>query len=169
VSDVEDVPPIPRATGHRHFQHYLRRGTQVTTNHKTRRAAAIALVAVGAAGLTMAAASQLTMSWTGNFQAGSVVVSADCQPTASTISAAFSTPTFAAAQTLPWNVASVSFSGIHASCNTKTYQAAYKLATGDWVAFGATGTVAGTSVTVAIPSGVDAQAIKSVALTIYGS
>lgn len=141
----------------------------MTTNHKTRRAAAIALVAVGAAGLTMAAASQLTMSWTGNFQAGSVVVSADCQPTASTISAAFSTPTFAAAQTLPWNVASVSFSGIHASCNTKTYQAAYKLATGDWVAFGATGTVAGTSVSVAIPSGVDAQAIKSVALTIYGS
>jgi hypothetical protein len=140
-----------------------------TNNSKSRRAGVIALIAVGAAGLSMAAASQLSLSWTGNFQAGSVAVNADCQTSATPITAKFSTPAFAGSQSLPWSVANVTFSGIDTACQSKSYQAAYKLATGDWVAFAAAGTIgaSATSVSVALPAGVDVQAIKNVALTIY--
>lgn len=142
--------------------------SETTTPARTRRykkVAATALLVLGLGGATAAAAAQLGMSWTGTFQAGATSVTADCQPSSKTITSSFDTPTFSGSSTLPWSIANVKFSNIDDSCKTLTYEAAYKLASGDWVKLG-TGTVGGTSVSVSLGS-IDPQTIKQVALSIY--
>ena len=134
-----------------------------TRNHK--KIAATALLILGLGGASAAAAAQLGMSWTGSCQAGATSVSADCQPSSETITSSFDTPSFSSTSSLPWTVANVKFANIDNSCKNHTYEAAYKVAGGDWVKLG-TGTVDGTSVSVSLGS-VDPQTIKQFALSIY--
>lgn len=139
-------------------------------NHR-RKVLAVGLAIVGVAGLSLASASQLNLSWSGNFQTGSVEVDASCQPSTSPITTSFSTPSFDGTTTTPWKVSNVTFSGVSIDCANKKYEAAYKLATGDWVKL--TGSSApsvgvnGGALTVALPSGVSADSIAQFALTIY--
>lgn len=91
-----------------------------------------ALVVVGLAGLSLAAASELDLNWGGTFQAGAVEVQADCQD--GPIDVTFAEPQFASASELPWTVDSVEFSGISSACQGFDYQAAYQLSEGgDWL------------------------------------
>lgn len=123
--------------------------------------AAATLISAG-----LASATQLNMLWGGNFQAGSVAVSADCQPSSEAITAKFANPTWNGTGTLPWSVATVTFSGINAACNGDNYEVGYKLtADTSWTKIAGT-TISGTSVTVNLPGGVDVQDIKSLALTV---
>ena len=143
----------------------------MSKKNNRRKVMAVGLAIVGVAGLSLASASQLNLTWSGNFQTGAVTVDASCQPAANAITTSFSTPTFDGAVTSPWRVANVVFYGVHADCANKKYEAAYKLATGDWVKFTPTtapsvGTGGG-SLTVALPSGVAPDTIAQFALTIY--
>ena len=131
-----------------------------------RKIAAGALLILGIGGATAAAAAQLNLTWTGSFQAGAVSVTADCQPSSKAITSSFDAPTFAGSAGLPWTVANLKFAGIDEACKTLNYEAAYQLSAGDWVKLGS-GTVAGSTLTVALGT-VDPQAVKQVALTIYG-
>lgn len=143
------------------------------TNRKIR-AAAVALSIVGVAGLSMAAAAQLNLSFTGSFQAGATTVTADCQT--GDVGVAFSVPAFDTAATTgaPWKISTVTFSGISAPCSGKSFKTAYKT-TGGWVeiagtgAGAGTGTISGTSVSVNIPSGINQQDITQLALTIHSA
>lgn len=132
---------------------------------RSRKIAAAALLILGLGGATAAAAAQLNMTWAGSFQAGSVSVTADCQPSAKTITSSFDAPEFAGTASLPWTIANVKFANIDNACNTLNYEAAYKLDSGDWVKLG-TGTVSGATVSVSLDS-VDPQSITQLALTIY--
>ncbi|CAM5788969.1 hypothetical protein [Cellulomonas persica] len=144
----------------------------MSKKNSRRKVMAVGLAIVGVAGLSLASASQLNLSWTGNFQTGSVEVDASCQPTGSPITTAFSTPSFDGTVTSPWKVANVTFSGVDAECAGKKYEAAYKLATGDWVKLtGASAPsvgAAGGTLTVALPTGVAPDTIAQFALSIYG-
>ena len=135
----------------------------MSTKQKNRRKAiAVGLAVVGVAGLSLASASQLNLTWAGQYQAGNVTVSGECQ--ASTVAVAFSTPTFAAAQTNPWTVSNVTFTSIDAACAGKKYAVAYKT-TGSWVEL-TSGTAATGVLTVAAPTGVDPSSITGFALSI---
>ena len=143
----------------------------MSKKNNRRKILAVGLAIVGVAGLSLASASQLNLSWSGTFQTGNVTVDASCQPAASPITTAFSTPTFDGTVTSPWTVANVTFSGVHADCANKKYEAAYKLASGDWVKFTPASApsvgASGGSVSVALPSGVAPDTIAQFALTIY--
>lgn len=129
-----------------------------------RKVAAGALLGLGVLGIGMAAASQLGMTWSGNFQAGAVEVDADCQ--AGIISVGYDDPAFKdATAPTPWEIANVNFTGISEACDTKSYEAAYKT-DGDWVQLDA-GNVAGASLAVALPANVLPQDITEFALTIF--
>lgn len=129
-----------------------------------RKVAAGTLLGLGVLGIGMAAASQLGMTWQGNFQAGAVEVDADCQT--GDITVGYDDPAFAdATADTPWEIANVNFAEISAACDTKSYEVAYK-AGGDWVALG-TGTVDGTDLAVALPTAVLPQNITDFALTIF--
>lgn len=136
-----------------------------TKRTRGRKIAAGALLILGLGGATAAAAAQLNLTWAGSFQAGAVSVVADCQPSSKTITSSFDTPSFSGSSSLPWSVANVKFAGIDDACKTFSYEAAYKLSSGDWVKLG-TGTVTGATVSVPLGS-VDPQNVKQVALTIY--
>ena len=135
-----------------------------------RKSLAIGLALVGVAGLSLASASQLTMSWgQQTFQAGNVTVKTDCQTSGITVS--YDSPTFLGTQTNPWTIANVNFVGIDKACDQKKFDVAYKT-TGDWQQATATsGTVsaAGTtnSITTALPAGTDPSTITAWALTIH--
>lgn len=129
-----------------------------------RKVAAGALAALGVLGLGLAAASQLNLTWAGNFQAGAVEVSADCQTEAVTVS--FANPEFDGTVTAPWTIDSVDFANVSPECANMAYEASYKVAGADWTA-PTTGTVQGTTITVPL-TGVDPQEIAEFALTIYG-
>lgn len=134
-----------------------------TTDGRTRRAAAWVLGGLGILGLGVAAASQLNMDWDGNFQAGNVIVDADCQD--GTIDVSFDDPKFDAVDAeLPWTIANVNFAGVDNECVGLDYEAAYKTG-GEWEQLDS-GTVTAPSFTVAL-DGVDPQTIDEVALTIY--
>ena len=79
---------------------------------------------------------------------------------------AFGAPTFAASQTNPWTVSTVTFDAIDAECSGKAYSVAYKT-TGAWVEL-TTGTAAAGPLTVAAPAGVDPSSITGFALSISG-
>ncbi|GEM_PF-438284 len=143
----------------------------MSKKNNRRKVMAVGLAIVGVAGLSLASASQLNLSWSGNFQTGTVAVNASCQPAATPITTSFATPTFDGTVTAPWKVANVTFSGVDAACATKKYEAAYKLASGDWVKFTPASApsvgAAGGSLTVALPTGVAPDTIAQFALTIY--
>ncbi len=139
--------------------------TEVKKEGRARRIAAGTLVGLGVLGLGMAAASQLGMSWEGNFQAGNVVVDADCQ-TSGAVDVSYDEPKFQGAGDIPWGIENVQFSKIDAACEGLNYESAYKIGDGDWVVLD-TGTVAGTVVTDSLASAGDVQKITDFALTIY--
>ncbi|PYF98326.1 hypothetical protein SAMN05216184_11270 [Georgenia satyanarayanai] len=125
------------------------------------------LIAAGLAGFGLAAASELDLDWGGTFQAGAVTVEADCQSGA--IDVTFAAPEFeAAAAAAPWSVDALSFSGISATCVNTTYEVAVRTAASGatWTELG-TGTVAGTTLSVPLGSGVKAETIADVALTMH--
>lgn len=124
------------------------------------------LVGLGVLGLGMAAATQLNLGWSGNFQAGTVEVESDCQTSA--ISVTFSDPALNAegAQDNPWSIDNVQFSGIDGACVGLNYEVAYKSTDSDGWTTLATGT-ADTTITAALPEG-DWQDLSDFALTIYG-
>ena len=135
--------------------------------NKRARAAAVALTIVGVAGLSMAAAAQINLNYTGAFQAGATTtINADCQN--ATVDVKYDTPVFDGSATTPWKVATVTFSKIDTGCQGKKYEAAYKTS-GDWVKLtGGTVATGATSVAVPLPASLNANDIKSLALTIYG-
>ncbi|UJP40952.1 hypothetical protein [Cellulomonas palmilytica] len=133
-----------------------------TKKNNRRKALAVGFAIVGVAGLSLASASQLNLSWAGQYQAGNVTVEGECQE--SPISVAFSAPTFASGTTNPWTVQSVTFSSIDADCDGKQYRVAYKT-NGAWVAL-ADGAAATGVLTVSAPAGVDPSTITGFALSI---
>ncbi len=135
------------------------------TKNNRRKAIAVGLAIVGVAGLSLASASQLNLSWAGQFQAGNVTVSGECQSSA--VAVAFSAPTFDGTTTNPWKVPNITFSSIDAACATQgaKYSVAYKT-TGDWKTL-ATGNAAAGVLTVAAPSGVDPASITGFALSLH--
>ena len=133
-----------------------------------RKTVAIAFLAATVLSAGVASATQLNMIWGGNFQAGAVTVTADCQPSATSITAKFSAPTFVNTGAVPWTVPSVTFGSVDTSCGGASYEGAYKLV-GDtnWTKItGGTVTLTTGSFTMALPAGVDVQQIKNLALTI---
>jgi hypothetical protein len=144
-----------------------------TKSKKSRKGLAIGLAILGVAGLSLATASQLSLSNAGKFQSGAVAINADCQGT-TTIPVAFSTPTLNTTTGI-YSAASITFSGVKstaAECGNLTYDVAIKT-TGLYAA-AATGTVpvtvgaGSTSVlTVAIPAGTVQSDITGVSLTIH--
>lgn len=125
------------------------------------------LVGLGVLGLGMAAATQLNLGWTGNFQAGTTVVDADCQPSEETIGVSYDDPDFAASATTPWSIANVNFTDINNACVGKTYEVAYKIGEGAEWQKGGTGTVQGDTVTDELSGIDDIQKVTEFALTIY--
>ena len=132
-----------------------------------RKATAIGFVIAAVLSAGVASATQLSMIWGGNFQAGAVTVQADCQ-TSGDITAKFGTPTWTGTGTVPWTVSSVTFSGVDATCGGANYDGAYKLATSsDWTKItGGTVTLTNDSFTMELPAGLDGSTITNLALTI---
>ncbi len=138
-----------------------------------RKSLAIGLAVLGVAGLSLASASQLNMSWgSQTFQAGNVTVKTDCQ--ADPITVTYAQPTFLGTQTNPWTIANVNFVGIDTACNQKQFDVAYQT-NGAWQQATTTpGTVTATGatttnmITTALPAGTDPSTITAWALTIHG-
>ena len=137
---------------------------EAKTQKKGRKIAAIGLLGLGIAGMGLGAATQLNLLWNGKYQAGAVTVNADCQGEGE-ITVGFDKPVFISGQTIPWNIANVKFSDIHADCVGSNYEVAYNTGSG-WSELGS-GKVAGDAVTVSLSSVDDIQAIKEFALTIH--
>lgn len=146
-----------------------------TKSKKVRKVLAVGLAVVGVAGMSLAAASQLSLTNSTKFQAGSTTISADCQGT-TPIPVTFGTPALNAT-TGVYSASTVVFSGVKstsAECGGLTYKVAVKTPTGWSEVTTGTPTVptttpaASTSVlTVSIPAGVVANDISGVSLTIY--
>jgi len=131
------------------------------TKNNRRKALAVTLALVGVAGLSLASASQLNLTWAGQYQAGNVTVSGECQQSA--IEVAFASPEFDGTKTNPWTVDDVTFDAIDADCAGKSFSVAYKT-TGDWVELTSGTAVAGT-LTVSAPA-VDPASITGFALSV---
>jgi len=128
-----------------------------------RKGLAVALGIVGVAGLTLAAASQLTLNVNSNLQAG-VQVLADCQPVGDDITVSFGTPTFAAGA---YEVTTATFGNVNPNCFPLNYVANLVDENGDSLAQ-VTGTVASASFAVNFASSdVDVADVEGVALTIH--
>lgn len=143
-----------------------------TQSKKTRKGLAIGLAVVGVAGLSLAAASQLSLTSAAKFQAGSVTINADCQGTTA-IPVTFGAPTLNTTSGV-YSAASVDFGSIAVTgtpnCNGLKYKVAIQTSTGGtWTDITPTGspTVTAATLSVAIPSGTTASNITGVSLTIF--
>jgi hypothetical protein len=125
-----------------------------------RKALAVGLAVVGVAGLSLAAASQLSLSVEFNLQAG-VQVLADCQ--ASTVTVDFDKPSWAGGG---FTVAGATLGSIDAACEGAEYDFVVADASGAALAT-ASGTVTGATIDADF-SAVNAASVAQVALTIYG-
>jgi len=142
-----------------------------TKSRTSRKGLAVALAVVGAAGLTLAAASQLSLTSAAKFQAGSVTINADCQGT-TPVPVTFGAPALNTT-TGVYAASSIDFSGIVVTgapnCNGLKYKVAVQTATGGaWtdITVG-TPTISAATLSVAIPAGTVASNITGVSLTIY--
>jgi len=132
-----------------------------------RKSAALALVVLGVAGLSLASASVLNLT-AGTLQAGTQDLT-DCQPVATPVVVGFGAPTFAAGVAGKYTVNSVNLTALNAACSGKNYSVTLLDAAGD--AIGTTTTVNAVMVTagaasIALPTAVAAQAIEGVAVVI---
>jgi hypothetical protein len=136
------------------------------SRHRSRRVAALALATLAVAGLSTAAATQLTV--TGRTLQSGVGTLADCQPTAQTIgvrlTSAFSTATGTYATT------AVTFGNVAAACNGRAYRVQLLDPTGTILDTNGTAT-AGTDVTgtVSLASGAFTVTVASTATASIGS
>lgn len=126
-----------------------------------RKVLAVALGVVGVAGLSLAAASQLSLSVNSNLQAG-VEVLADCQT--AVVGVEFDSPAWNAGQ---FDVDGATLSSIDAACDGLEYTLVV-LGAADAELASASGTVSGTSIAAAFTA-VDAEGVEGVALTIFGN
>jgi hypothetical protein len=148
-----------------------------TKSKKSRKGLAIGLAILGVAGLSLATASQLSLSSAGKFQSGAVAINADCQGL-TTIPVGFS-PVVLNTTTGIYSASNITFSGVKstaAECGGLTYDVTIKtVQTPVYTAVTiATPTVpttvgAGTTsvLTVPIPAGVVQSDITGVSLTIH--
>jgi len=125
-----------------------------------RKVVAVGLGIIGIAGLSLAAASQLSLSVNSNLQAG-VEVLADCQT--ATVGVEFDSPAWNAGS---FDVDGATLTNIDNECDGLDYIFVVTGA-GDAALQTVTGTVGGTSITAPF-SATDAEDITGVALTIYG-
>lgn len=129
---------------------------------RTRKVLAVSIAVVGVAGLSLASASQLSFSSPQPQMQAGVQVAGACQTTPLTV--AFADPTLADGT---FRSSTVTVSGFDATCNGESVKVALLDASGAQI--GTTHTVAtlanGGPVTAPITG--DAQAIASVAVTIY--
>lgn len=104
------------------------------------------LFALGSAGLTFAAATQLDEAWSGNFQAGSLLTETNCQPADQPVNGKLGKPvlTDAATGEQPWAITQVEFSNISEKCVGLNYEVAYRTGS-DWLPL-ESGTAQGTVV-----------------------
>lgn len=126
------------------------------------------LIAAGLAGFGLAAASELGLDWGGTFQAGAVVVQADCQT--DEIDVAFAEPEFDASVTTraPWSVDSLTFSSISSACADATYEVAARAgASSGWTIVGTGKVPTGGTLTLDFANGVTATNITELALTMH--
>jgi len=128
-----------------------------------RKGLAVALAVVGIAGLSLASASQLTLSTSATLQAG-VEDLAKCQGT-TPVTVSFGEPTWSGA-TESFGVTSATFGNIAAACAGLNYKYVILDAGGDTLASDSS-TIGGTSVAPTFTS-IDAADVEAVALTIYG-
>src|SRR4051794_21447974 len=132
-----------------------------TKSKKSRKGLAIGLAILGIAGLSLATASQLTLTNSGKFQSGAVDILADCQGTVP-ITVGFTAPALNAT-TGVFSAASITFAGVKSQvgeCVGLNYKVAIKVGTTYTDVTVGTPKVAApvspattTTITVAIPSG----------------
>src|SRR4051794_9603438 len=145
-----------------------------TKSKKSRKGLAIGLAILGIAGLSLATASQLSLTPSGKFQTGAVTLDADCQGTTA-IGVTFPNPVLNTATGL-YNAPAVVFTGVKsttAECGGQTVRVAYKT-TGVYTAITPnpanvpTTITAGStsSLTVTLPAGVTQNDITGISLTI---
>lgn len=92
------------------------------------------LLLLGFTGLTFAVATQLDEAWSGNFQAGSLLVESDCQLGNQVVTGKLGKPILreiAEAGESPWAVTQVEFSNISDRCTGMKYEVAYRTGS-DW-------------------------------------
>lgn len=129
------------------------------------------LLALGIAGLTFAVATQLDEAWSGNFQAGSLLAEADCQPVDQPVVGKLGKPTFTETTTAgqqPWVITQVEFSNISDQCAGLNYEIAYSTGS-EWVLLEsatAQGTVAGPQV-IADLGGLDSTVPTEFAIVFF--
>lgn len=138
-----------------------------TKSKKSRKGLALGLAVLGVAGLSLAAASTLTLNSSAKFQAGSTAILADCQTTGVPIPVAFGAPALNTTSGL-YSASTVKFSSIATTCNTLNYKVAIKTAAG-WtdITPGTGAQISGTTLDVTIPTATVANDITGVSLTIY--
>ena len=127
-----------------------------------RKGLAVALAVVGVAGLSLASASQFSLTTDSNLQAG-VQDLADCQPVGDEIGVEFGSPTWTAGE---FRVSSATLSGVDDACVGLDYT--FVVLDGDTALATVTGEVpAGGTIATTFASQ-DAEAVDGFALTIYG-
>ncbi len=133
-----------------------------TTKKKSRKGFAVALAVLGVAGLSLASASQLTLSGTPQLQAGVKDV-AGCQSTS--IAVAFTTPAISAGE---YKSTSLTLTSFDAACTTAgaKFKVALLDSTGTVVQETAAATVTTGVATVALTTATPAN-ISKVAVTIF--
>ncbi|KRD43143.1 hypothetical protein ASE38_02370 [Cellulomonas sp. Root930] len=141
-----------------------------SNSKKSRKGLAVGLAVLGVAGLSLAAASTLSLTSSAKFQAGSATISADCQGVVA-IPVTFGAPTLATTgvNAGSYSASSVKFASIVAACDTLNYKVAIKTAAG-WTDITPTTPapkIAGTTLDVSIPTATLANDITGVSLTIY--
>lgn len=132
-----------------------------------RKALAVGLAVLGVAGLSLASAAQINFATpTAQFQAGVDTVGS-CQT--STVDTSFAVPTLATtgANAGKYVTDTLALANIDAACAGKSYKVSLLNSAGTVIGTEKTGTVAGTSISVAGLSLTDVDAITKVALTIY--
>lgn len=133
------------------------------TSAKRRKTAALALGAVGVAGLSIAAAAQLNLG-TGSLGAGATVI-ASCQPEGTPIGVSFDS-SFVSGTDAGYKATSLNLDSIAAACNGQNYKVTLTDDAGSVLGTEATGTVSGTSITVPLKD-VSAEDVSNVAIVIH--
>ena len=133
-----------------------------TKSRNPRKTAAIALGIVGVAGLSLASAAQLNLS-SGSLGAGTTVI-ATCQDE-EPIAVNFES-SFVPGADAEYKASSLKLSSIAPACNGQTYKVTLSDADGAVIGEEATGTVAGTSLSVPLGN-VSAEDVANVAVVIH--
>ncbi|MFS0701830.1 hypothetical protein AB6N24_17800 [Cellulomonas sp. 179-A 4D5 NHS] len=134
-----------------------------TKSSNRRKFAAVALAVLGVSGLSLASAATLNLS--GSTLAANTATVASCQPTATPITASFTT-SFTATPAPSYKVASVALKSVDAGCAAKAVRVTL-LGASDAILGEVTGAATtGTTTFASIPAGISASDVVKLAVVI---